>query len=90
MQICKHCIVSGKVQGVFFRQTVQKRAKALGVTGWVRNLPNGTVETVICGEDDVVQTLCDWLWQGPDAAQVADIIIQEHDLEAHTDFTVRF
>ena len=90
MQICKHCIVSGKVQGVFFRQTTLDKAKALGVKGWVRNLPNGTVEAVICGEEDVVQSLCNWLWKGPDAAQVTDIIFTDHDLESHTDFTIRF
>lgn len=89
MEICKHCIVSGKVQGVFFRQTTQEKAKALGLSGWVRNLPNGTVEAVICGEQTAVEQLTDWLWEGPTNANVTEVELSDHDLESHRDFTVR-
>ena len=82
--------MTGKVQGVFFRQTTQEKAKALGLTGWVRNLPNGTVECVICGDEDAVKSLCDWLWLGPDAANVTEVIITDHDLEAYQEFSIRF
>lgn len=90
MKICKHCLITGKVQGVFYRQTAQEKAKALGLTGWVRNLPNGSVECLICGDEDAVQSLCDWLWLGSDAASVTDVKVSEHDLEAYQDFTIRF
>lgn len=89
MEICKHCIVSGKVQGVFFRQTTQEKAKALGLSGWVRNLPDGTVEALICGEQSAVEQLADWLWKGPTNANVTDVELRDHVLESHRDFTVR-
>lgn len=90
VKICKHCLITGKVQGVFYRQTTQEKAKALGLTGWVRNLPNGSVECVICGDEDAVQSLCDWLWLGSDAANVTDVKVNEHDFEAYQDFSIRF
>lgn len=90
MKICKHCLITGKVQGVFYRQTTLEKAKALGVTGWVRNLPNGSVECVLCGDEDAVQSLCDWLWLGPESAKVTDVQINDHDLEAFQEFTIRF
>ena len=51
---CLRCTISGKVQGVFFRANTQKQAQKLGITGWVRNLQAGTVETLICGEEDAL------------------------------------
>lgn len=90
MKLCKRCLVTGKVQGVFFRQNTLEKATALGVTGWVRNLPNGTVECLLCGEEKAVQSLCDWLWLGPDSAKVTDVQVMDHDLEAFPEFTIRF
>lgn len=90
MRICKHAVVTGKVQGVFYRQNTQNKAQSLGVTGWVRNLPNGTVECVLCGEEEDVNALCDWLWLGPDVAQVTDVKIKDHALEAFSEFSIRY
>ncbi len=65
-----HVIVYGKVQGVFFRYETQQAAIARGVVGWVRNLPDRTVEGVFEGPQDKVQSLLDWCHQGPPASRV--------------------
>ncbi|GMR07979.1 MAG: acylphosphatase [Gammaproteobacteria bacterium] len=65
-----HCLVSGRVQGVFYRTTAQRKALQLGLTGWVRNMSDGTVELVACGDPVVLNEFRDWLWQGPAAAVV--------------------
>jgi len=89
MKICKHCVISGRVQGVFYRQGTFKQATALGVTGWVRNLQNGDVECVLCGEDDAVNAICEWLKQGPPAAHVTNVAITDLPLEEFTAFTIK-
>ncbi len=71
--ICKLCLVSGRVQGVFYRATTAGRARELGLAGWVRNLADGRVEVRACGEKADVEALCQWLWQGPAGAQVSDV-----------------
>lgn len=63
-------IVSGKVQGVYFRVSTQEVAFELGVIGYANNLPNGDVEVAIEGPDDKVERLLEWLQQGPDMARV--------------------
>lgn len=67
---CKRCLVSGLVQGVFFRATTREQAERLGVTGYAHNLPDGRVEVMACGSDDRVAALCAWLQSGPPQAQV--------------------
>lgn len=65
-----HCLVSGHVQGVFFRASASQRAHELGVSGWARNLPDGRVEVLAAGEDDAVDAFREWLGHGPSAARV--------------------
>lgn len=65
-----HVIVSGRVQGVFFRAYTRETALALKLTGWVRNLPDGRVETVFEGEDTNVQSMLEWCKKGPPHATV--------------------
>ncbi len=65
-----HCLVRGRVQGVFFRSSTQREAKRLGLTGWVKNLADGTVEVVAEGEDEALRELLGWLQRGPTAARV--------------------
>jgi acylphosphatase len=76
-KICKHYYVTGKVQGVWFRASTQKEAKRLGVTGWVRNLPDGRVEVMAAGSDDLVLQLEVWLRRGPERAVVTDLAVEE-------------
>lgn len=66
----RRCLVSGRVQGVFFRGSTQQKAKELGVTGHARNLPDGRVEVLAVGDGAAVQALMDWLRVGPPAARV--------------------
>ncbi|MEF8834023.1 MAG: acylphosphatase [Halofilum sp. (in: g-proteobacteria)] len=74
-----HCLVSGHVQGVFFRASASERAQELGVSGWARNLPDGRVEVLAAGEDDAVDAFRGWLDQGPPAARVERVEESEAD-----------
>ncbi len=75
------CFVSGRVQGVFYRASARKRAEALGVTGHARNLPDGRVEVLACGEERAVRALRDWLEVGPPAARVEKVECEEVRIE---------
>jgi acylphosphatase len=66
-------IISGKVQGVFYRASTQKMARSLNITGWVRNTDNGAVELHATGTEAQIKLLIEWLWQGPDKAKVTDV-----------------
>jgi acylphosphatase len=88
-KICLHCYVSGRVQGVFYRSTAQKKAKELNLTGWTHNLSDGRVEVLICGEKDAVETMREWLWDGPSAADVTEVDATEIPWESHSHFEVR-
>jgi acylphosphatase len=79
MQRAIHCLVSGHVQGVFFRASASERANQLGVSGWARNLPDGRVEVLAAGEDDAVDAFRGWLDQGPPAARVDHVEDVETD-----------
>jgi len=73
MKICKRCIVTGRVQGVAYRAATQHQARALNITGYAKNLPDGSVEVLACGVERDINSLCDWLWEGPRLAQVSDV-----------------
>lgn len=89
MNRCRHFLVSGQVQGVFFRASTQDAANNLGLTGWVRNLPDGRVEVVACGEKAALKRLEQWLWQGPSRARVLRVEAREVANESFTRFDVR-
>lgn len=76
-KICINCFISGRVQGVWFRASTQKEAQKLGVTGWVRNLPDGRVEVMACGTADQLEQLKMWLRQGPEKAEVTAFDCEE-------------
>ena len=71
--ICKKCLVSGRVQGVFYRGTAAQRARELGVRGYARNLPDGRVQVLACGEEEAVGEFVSWLWIGSSAAKVTAV-----------------
>ena len=71
--ICKRYLVSGRVQGVFYRGSAQRQAKQLGLIGWVRNLCDGRVEMLACGSEGDLNTIEKWLEIGPDYAKVTNI-----------------
>lgn len=86
---CLRCLVAGRVQGVYYRASTQRRAEALGLTGWVRNLPDGRVELVAMGAEHALRELQDWLWQGPAQAQVTEVRCERADHPPLPRFEVR-
>ena len=85
--ICRRCLVSGRVQGVWYRASTCREAERLGVTGHARNLPDGRVEVLACGAPAAVDALCDWLWLGPPRAEVGDVQCTPVDTPAPAAFT---
>lgn len=88
-KVCVHFIVSGRVQGVFFRDSTCRLATSLGLTGWVKNLDDGRVEGVVCGDSLPVTQLCDWLKEGPPRARVDDVQKTEIPYQEFSEFVVR-
>lgn len=84
--IAKHYIVEGRVQGVSFRHFVVTRARALGVIGWVRNLPDGTVEAIAAGQPHAMEQLEDALRQGPMMARVDHLRVKDADTPKTSSF----
>ena len=79
--MAKHLKISGRVQGVGFRYSMSEEAERLGVTGWVRNRRDGTVEAVLSGADDVVAVMIDACRRGPPAARVEAVDAEEGDMK---------
>lgn len=75
--ICRHLRIHGRVQGVGYRASARFKAAALGLTGWVRNLPDGDVELLACGAPTNVDALIIWCRQGPPAARVLRVDVDE-------------
>lgn len=89
MKTCKRCLISGRVQGVFYRAHTQAEALRLGLTGWVRNLADGRVEVVACGPAAAVDKLCQWLRRGPSHAIVTAVDCAPVEDEGFGSFEVR-
>ena len=85
----KRVVVHGRVQGVFFRDSTRRRAEAAGVAGWVANRPDGTVEAVLEGDADAVESLVRWLHDGPRGADVERVEVEDGEPEGLTGFDVR-
>ena len=84
--VCRRCLISGRVQGVFFRASTRDQAERLGLTGYARNLDDGRVEVLACGETAAVEALQQWLHQGPPQAQVERVDCREVEFENHPGF----
>lgn len=87
--MCRRCLVSGKVQGVFFRASTQREARMLGLTGHAANLPDGRVEVLVCGDEAAVKALIDWLWEGPQHAEVENVETEATKVTAMDAFNIR-
>jgi acylphosphatase len=88
--ICRRSLVSGRVQGVFYRATCVRKAEELGITGYARNLPDGRVEVLACGADSAVREFVAWLWEGSAASKVSAVDSVEVDpaaIQRTTGFT---
>ena len=85
----RRVVVHGAVQGVFFRDTMRRRAEQHGVAGWVRNNPDGTVEAVFEGADDDVERLVRFAHDGPSGARVERVEVFEEEPESLGGFSIR-
>jgi acylphosphatase len=88
--ICRRSFVSGRVQGVFYRATCVRKAQEMGVAGFARNLADGRVEVLACGEAALVEAFVQWLWTGSAASKVTAVETVEADpasIQRTTSFT---
>ncbi len=92
MKVRAHIVVRGLVQGVFFRASMREVANANGVTGWVRNLPDGrSVEAVLEGEREAVEKVICWSLRGPPGARVEEVEIRFEEYRGEfKGFEIRF
>ena len=84
-----HIFVSGRVQGVSFRDATRSQAEQLGLSGWVRNTQDGQVEAVFEGDPDTVQQMVEWCKSGPSSADVEDLSVDNEQPENLSSFEVR-
>lgn len=90
MKIRTKVTVKGLVQGVNFRYFTRQTAEGIGVTGWVMNLPDGSVAGCFEGEEAAVQALIDWCRLGPGAARVDEVLVEREDFQGEfAEFVVR-
>jgi acylphosphatase len=87
--IRRRVVVSGHVQGVFFRETARRRALTLGVAGWIRNNPDGSVEAAFEGAEDAVERLVEFCREGPRGARVEWVDVIAEEPEGLSGFDVR-
>lgn len=73
----QHLLIQGRVQGVWFRESMRREAERLGVTGWVRNTPDGAVEAVVQGSGEAVDALIEWARSGTPMARVERIVLTD-------------
>ena len=86
---CVHLIVSGRVQGVFFRDNTRRKAIELGLNGYAKNLSDGTVEVVVQGDEEKINELIEFIKKSPGTAKVADIKIKHKEPENFAKFEIR-
>ncbi|MEZ0329842.1 MAG: acylphosphatase [Dissulfuribacterales bacterium] len=87
---CVHLLISGRVQGVFYRASAYDEGRRLGLSGWVRNLPDGRVEALAQGSEKDVNAFVEWCRNGPPLARVTKIDVTEEDLnQGLTGFEIR-
>jgi acylphosphatase len=79
MQVRAHVLIKGRVQGVFFRSEIKRRAEDLDTKGWTRNLPDGSVEAFFEGQESSVKKLVEFCRKGPSGARVADLALEWED-----------
>ncbi len=75
--MARHLLITGRVQGVGFRESMRREAGRLGVTGWVRNRRDGSVEAMLDGPAAAVEAVLAWARHGPPAARVTDVLVEE-------------
>ena len=87
MSVCVRCYISGQVQGVFFRASTLEQAQMLGIVGHAKNMGDGRVEVLACGDEQAIEALQRWLQHGPPNATVTGVECAEVDVEEPRGFT---
>jgi len=77
LHLTKHVHISGRVQGVYFRDSTKEQADKLGLTGWVRNLPDGRVEAVFQGNENKIEKMLEWCWEGSPMSRVEGVYVED-------------
>lgn len=85
-----HLFISGRVQGVTFRASTRRKARSLGLNGWVKNLSGGRVEAVFEGSKDKIEQIIDWCHKGPSAAHVTDVEVNWEETQNLSGFRIRY
>jgi len=86
-----HVVISGRVQGVWFRANTKNKAEQLGITGWVRNTPDGNVEAVFEGDEKSIEEMLEWCNHGPPLARVDNVEVGKQPVTDEFDqFCFRF
>jgi len=86
-----HVIMSGRVQGVWFRATTKQKAEQLGLKGWVRNTHDGCVEAVFEGEENLVKQMIDWCRRGSPLANIENVEVKNQDVtNSFDDFSIKY
>ena len=81
----KHLYIQGRVQGVWFRDSTRRQAQSLGLSGWVKNLPDGAVEVLVEGDGEQVEKLVSWCSNGPPAADVSELVESQEEWKGEFD-----
>jgi acylphosphatase len=91
MKINIHVVISGRVQGVWFRASTKQKADQLGLKGWVKNTSDGKVEAVFEGEESIVKEMIKWCHQGPPLGYVQNVEIKNQTVtNGYDDFSVKY
>jgi acylphosphatase len=86
--LAKHCRIEGQVQGVGYRQALQYEAEKLGLTGWVRNRRDGSVEAIACGNEAALAQFIAWTSHGPYLAKVRQVLVTEAECPENHSFVI--
>jgi acylphosphatase len=84
-----HLLIRGRVQGVFYRASARDKARALGLTGWVKNLEDGSVEAMASGDAEVLKEFGQWCKTGPSGAAVSDVTVTNVAEEKFEGFSIK-
>jgi acylphosphatase len=87
--ICRRLTITGRVQNVWYRDWLVEQAKAIGITGWVRNRADGSVEALVCGSSEMIDAIVAKARQGSPASRVADVVVEEAPVEVFDGFEKR-
>ena len=89
MRVRRLACIRGRVQGVWYRGSTQQEAQRLGIEGWVRNRPDGSVEAALEGSREAVEALVAWMRVGPSLAEVASVKVRTEPVQGERGFRVR-